>query len=98
MGIYGWLKAPPAPYLRTESQLAYQKSGTNRGCLYRLQHDPLGFLYLTFLETVGLSLEKIGYVFETPVVCLVKMSLDIQKAKREKPGLEAAKQLNVTKV
>lgn len=40
--------------------------------------------YFTFPETGGLSLEEIDTVFETPGVAPVKMSLDIQKAKKER--------------
>jgi hypothetical protein len=39
--------------------------------------------YFIFPETSGLSLEEIASVFETPGVAPVKMSLDIQKAKKE---------------
>ncbi len=45
--------------------------------------------YFVFPETRGLSLEEIDTVFETPGVRPVKMSLDIQKAKKEKARLEA---------
>lgn len=45
--------------------------------------------YFAFPETFGLSLEEIDAVFETPGVMPVKMSLDIQKAKKEKARLEA---------
>ncbi|KAH8424074.1 putative MFS sugar transporter protein [Aspergillus melleus] len=40
--------------------------------------------YFVFPETQGLSLEEIDAVFETPGVAPVKMSLDIQKAKKER--------------
>ena len=40
--------------------------------------------YFIFPETAGLSLEEIDSVFETPGVRPVKMSLDIQKAKKER--------------
>lgn len=40
--------------------------------------------YFIFPETSGLSLEEIDNVFETPGVPPVKMSLDIQKAKKER--------------
>ncbi|KAF7714583.1 MFS-type Sugar/inositol transporter [Penicillium ucsense] len=40
--------------------------------------------YFIFPETGGLSLEEIDTVFETPGVPPVKMSLDIQRAKRER--------------
>jgi hypothetical protein len=40
--------------------------------------------YFVFPETGGLSLEEIDAVFETPGVRPVKMSLDIQKAKKER--------------
>ncbi|KAJ5390219.1 uncharacterized protein N7496_001287 [Penicillium cataractarum] len=40
--------------------------------------------YFIFPETGGLSLEEIDTVFETPGVAPVKMSLDIQKAKKER--------------
>lgn len=40
--------------------------------------------YFVFPETFGLSLEEIDAVFETPGVAPVKMSLDIQKAKKER--------------
>src|SRR3954453_21922771 len=38
--------------------------------------------YFIFPETAGLSLEEIDTVFETPGVAPVKMSLDIQQAKK----------------
>lgn len=40
--------------------------------------------YFIFPETSALSLEDIDSVFETPGVAPVKMSLDIQKAKKER--------------
>ncbi|KAJ5674088.1 hypothetical protein N7462_009527 [Penicillium macrosclerotiorum] len=40
--------------------------------------------YFVFPETGGLSLEEIDAVFETPGVNPVKMSLDIQKAKKQR--------------
>ncbi|KAF3386570.1 Lactose permease [Penicillium rolfsii] len=40
--------------------------------------------YFIFPETSGLSLEEIDTVFETPGVPPVKMSLDIQRAKKER--------------
>ena len=40
--------------------------------------------YFVFPETSGLSLEEIDAVFETPGVSPVKMSLDIEKAKKER--------------
>ncbi|KAJ6019043.1 hypothetical protein N7522_001110 [Penicillium canescens] len=40
--------------------------------------------YFIFPETAGLSLEEIDTVFETPGVAPVKMSLDIQQAKKER--------------
>ncbi|KAJ5288001.1 hypothetical protein N7478_003687 [Penicillium angulare] len=40
--------------------------------------------YFFFPETSGLSLEEIDTVFETPGVAPVKMSLDIEKAKKER--------------
>lgn len=45
--------------------------------------------YFVFPETGKLSLEEIDAVFETPGVAPVKMSLDIQKAKKEKARLNA---------
>ncbi|KAJ6093323.1 hypothetical protein N7486_008612 [Penicillium sp. IBT 16267x] len=39
--------------------------------------------YFFFPETSGLSLEEIDTVFETPGVAPVKMSLDMEKAKKE---------------
>jgi hypothetical protein len=44
--------------------------------------------YFLFPETYGLSLEEIDTVFETPGVNPVKLSLDIQKAKRAKARLD----------
>lgn len=44
--------------------------------------------YFIFPETRGLSLEEIDTVFQTPGVKPVKMSLDIQKAKKEKTRLD----------
>lgn len=44
--------------------------------------------YFVFPETSKLSLEEIDAVFETPGVAPVKMSLDIQKAKKEKARLD----------
>jgi hypothetical protein len=46
----------------------------------------------------GLSLEEIDYVFETPGVRSVKMSLDIQMAKREKTRPHAAEQSHVSEL
>lgn len=44
--------------------------------------------YFIFPETSKLSLEEIDAVFETPGVAPVKMSLDIQKAKKERARLD----------
>ncbi|KAG9660734.1 MFS general substrate transporter, partial [Aureobasidium melanogenum] len=44
--------------------------------------------YFVFPETYGLSLEEIDVVFETPGVNPVRISLDIQKAKRQRAMLE----------
>ena len=44
--------------------------------------------YFIFPETANLSLEEIDYIFETPGVKPVKMSLDIAKAKKEKARLD----------
>jgi hypothetical protein len=44
--------------------------------------------YFVFPETSKLSLEEIDAVFETPGVAPVKMSLDIQKAKKERGRLD----------
>ncbi|KAI9051753.1 hypothetical protein LZ554_004793 [Drepanopeziza brunnea f. sp. 'monogermtubi'] len=45
--------------------------------------------YFIFPETHGLTLEEMDAVFETPGVRPVKMSMDIQKAKKEKARQEA---------
>ncbi|CZR67805.1 related to lactose permease [Phialocephala subalpina] len=50
--------------------------------------------YFFFPETYGLSLEEIDTVFETPGVSPVKMSLQIQKAKKEKAKLEEERAAN----
>lgn len=82
-----------------ESQLAFRKSDTKFGVIYIVYNTILlGLSYLLFPETHGLSLEEIDYVFETPGVRPVKMSLDIQKAKREKTRLDAAEQSHVSEL
>ena len=45
--------------------------------------------YFIFPETHGLTLEEMDAVFETPGVRPVKMSMDIQTAKKEKARMEA---------
>ncbi|KAH7309323.1 MFS sugar transporter-like protein [Rhexocercosporidium sp. MPI-PUGE-AT-0058] len=45
--------------------------------------------YFIFPETHGLTLEEMDAVFETPGVRPVKMSMDIQKAKKEKARMDA---------
>jgi len=44
--------------------------------------------YFLFPETHGLTLEEIDAVFETPGIAPVKMSLNIQMAKKEKARLD----------
>lgn len=51
--------------------------------------------YFIFPETQGLSLEEIDAVFQTPGVKPVKMSLDIQKAKKEAARLDAERDASI---
>lgn len=55
------------------------------GCVY-IAYNVVQLIasYFVFPETRGLTLEEIDDVFQTPGVQPVKMSLDIQKAKKER--------------
>lgn len=99
MGLYGLVQGAAGTVSSYGISVGIQKIGYKIWVVYIVYNTiQLGLSYLLFPETHGLSLEEIDYVFETPGVRPVKMSLDIQKAKREKARLDAAEQSHVSEL
>lgn len=90
MGLYGLIKGAAGTVQNYGIFVGLQKIGYKIWCVYIVYNTiQLMLSYFIFPETYGLSLEEIDAVFETPGVRPIKMSLDIQKAKKEKARLEA---------
>lgn len=93
MGLYGLVQGAAGTVQNYGISIGFQKIGYKLWCVYIVYNCiQLVLSYFVFPETWGLTLEEIDAVFETPRVRPVKMSLDIQKAKKEKARLEAERQ------
>lgn len=89
MGLYGLIQGAAGSVQNYGIAVGINKLGYKIWAVYVAYNTiQLVVSYFVFPETFGLSLEEIDNVFETPGVHPVKMSLDIQKAKKEKDRLE----------
>ncbi|KAF4175622.1 hypothetical protein CNMCM8694_007341 [Aspergillus lentulus] len=85
MGLYGLIQGGAGAVQTYGIGVGIQKLGYKIWVVYIVYNCiQLVLSYFVFPETSGLSLEEIDAVFETPGVGPVKMSLDIQKAKKER--------------
>ncbi|RDW88017.1 MFS sugar transporter-like protein [Coleophoma cylindrospora] len=90
MGLYSFIQGASGTVNNYGISVGINKIGYKIWCVYIVYNTiQLVLSYFVFPETFGLSLEEIDTIFETPGVRPVKMSLDIQKAKKEKARLEA---------
>jgi MFS family permease len=90
MGLYSFVQGAAGTVQNYGISVGIQKIGYKIWVVYVAYNCiQLVLSYFVFPETFGLSLEEIDTVFETPGVRPVKMSLDIQKAKKESERLEA---------
>ncbi|PQE08342.1 MFS sugar transporter protein [Rutstroemia sp. NJR-2017a WRK4] len=90
MGLYSFVQGAAGTVQNYGISVGIQKIGYKIWVVYVAYNCiQLVLSYFVFPETFGLSLEEIDTVFETPGVRPVKMSLDIQKAKKENERLEA---------
>ncbi|KAF3041728.1 hypothetical protein E8E12_007682 [Didymella heteroderae] len=89
MGLYGVIQGACGAIEAYGISIGISKVGYKIWCVY-IVYNMLQLIasYFVFPETSKLSLEEIDAVFETPGVAPVKMSLDIQKAKKEKARLD----------
>ena len=89
MGFYGLVQGAAGTVQNYGISVGIEKLGYKIWCVYIVYNTlQLVAAYFIFPETYRLSLEEIDAVFETPGVNPVKMSLKIQKAKKEKARLE----------
>lgn len=85
MGLYSLIQGGAGAAQTYGISVGISKVGYKIWVVYIVYNTiQLGLSYLFFPETSGLTLEEIDTVFETPGVRPVKMSLDIQKAKKER--------------
>ncbi|KUM64674.1 hypothetical protein ACN42_g2430 [Penicillium freii] len=83
MGLYGLIQGGAGAAQTYGIGVGIQKVGYKIWVVYIVYNSiQLGLSWLFFPETSRLSLEEINTVFETPGVHPVKMSLDIEKAKK----------------
>ncbi|CRL22717.1 Major facilitator superfamily, general substrate transporter [Penicillium camemberti] len=83
MGLYGLIQGGAGAAQSYGIGVGIQKVGYKIWVVYIVYNSiQLGLSWLFFPETSRLSLEEINTVFETPGVHPVKMSLDIEKAKK----------------
>ncbi|KXG46917.1 Major facilitator superfamily domain, general substrate transporter [Penicillium griseofulvum] len=83
MGVYSLIQGGAGAAQTYGIGVGIQKVGYKIWVVYIVYNSiQLVLSYLFFPETSSLSLEEINTVFETPGVHPVKMSLDIQKAKK----------------
>ncbi|KAG9604194.1 MFS general substrate transporter, partial [Aureobasidium melanogenum] len=89
MGIYSFIQGAAGSVQNYGIAVGINKLGYKIWAVY-VAYNTLQLIasYFVFPETYGLSLEEIDNVFETPGVNPVKISLDIQKAKRQRAVLE----------
>jgi len=89
MGLYTLIQGAASAVQSYGISVGIEKLGYKIWCVYIIYNSAqLVLSYFVFPETFGLSLEEIDAVFETPGVRPVKMSLDIQQAKKEKRRLD----------
>ncbi|KAJ5158594.1 Major facilitator superfamily domain general substrate transporter [Penicillium coprophilum] len=85
MGLYGLIQGAAGAVQSYGIGVGIQKVGYKIWVVYIVYNSiQLLLSYLFFPETSSLSLEEINTVFETPGVHPVKMSLNIEKAKKER--------------
>ncbi|KAL3427952.1 sugar transporter [Phlyctema vagabunda] len=90
MGLYNVIQGAAGTVNAYGISVGINKIGYKIWCVFVVYNTIQLFLsYFIFPETFGLSLEEIDTVFDTPGVRPVKMSLDIQKARKEKARLDA---------
>jgi MFS family permease len=90
MALYGLVQGAAGTVSQYGISVGINKIGYKIWVVYIAYNSiQLVLSYFVFPETRGLSLEEIDVVFETKGVKPVKMSLDINKAKKEKARLEA---------
>jgi hypothetical protein len=83
MGLYGLIQGGAGAAQTYGISVGIAKVGYKIWVVYIVYNSiQLVLSWFLFPETGGLSLEEINTVFETPGVHPVKMSLDIQKAKK----------------
>lgn len=85
MGLYGLLQGAFGAVQTYGIGVGIDKLGYKIWVVYIVYNCvQLGLSYFIFPETFRLSLEEIDAVFETKGVAPVKMSLEIQRAKKER--------------
>ena len=83
MGLYGLIQGGAGAAQTYGISVGIAKVGYKIWVVYIVYNSvQLVLSWLFFPETSGLSLEEINTVFETPGIHPVRMSLDIQKAKK----------------
>ncbi|CAD0096729.1 unnamed protein product, partial [Aureobasidium vineae] len=89
MGVYSFIQGAAGSVQNYGIAVGIDKLGYKIWAVY-VVYNTLQLIasYFVFPETYGLSLEEIDVVFETPGVNPVKISLDIQKAKKQRAVLE----------
>ncbi|KAG9698977.1 MFS general substrate transporter, partial [Aureobasidium melanogenum] len=89
MGIYSFIQGAAGSVQNYGIAVGIDKLGYKIWAVY-VAYNTLQLIasYFVFPETYGLSLEEIDVVFETPGVNPVKISLDIQKAKKQRAVLD----------
>ena len=91
MGLYSFIQGAAGTVQSYGIAVGIQKIGYKIWCVY-VVYNTLQLIasYLVFPETFGLSLEEIDVVFETKGANPVRMSLDVQKAKKMRNVLDRA--------
>ncbi|CAD0113338.1 unnamed protein product [Aureobasidium uvarum] len=89
MGVYSFIQGAAGSVQNYGIAVDIDKLGYKIWAVY-VVYNTLQLIasYFVFPETYGLSLEEIDVVFETPGVNPVKISLNIQKAKKRRAVLE----------
>ncbi|KAJ5382784.1 Major facilitator superfamily domain general substrate transporter [Penicillium concentricum] len=89
MGLYGLIQGAAGAVQSYGIGVGIQKVGYKIWVVYIVYNSiQLLLSYLFFPETSALSLEEINTVFETPGIHPVKMSLDIEKAKKARAAAQ----------
>lgn len=89
MGVYSFIQGAAGSVQNYGIAVGISKLGYKIWAVY-VVYNTLQLIasYFVFPETFGLSLEEIDVVFETKGADPVKISLDIQKAKKQRAVLE----------